>query len=271
METSKRSKDKKGRFCRGLVFAKELLRHTFFKTDFESEKRSLEEKLLTKGWIWHCFMSLTRIISFATGTAYWQKAYEVDKFPEGVDEAFVDKTQSTVQAIYLCVIVLGPILDIVVWRKRQLGVLLFYFELVPMCLLAATPLNYGEFKELLSCLYCQYTYMVMAVNTKGHVCSCILVYTACIFVITPQVYQEEVLTAGKIYFKLMNVSGVLVFITVFSALTTYISRIESKLKRLMLQNLGLLDGMHEGIIVLADDDKNLEFANMPAIELINKG
>lgn len=112
--------------------------------------------------------------------------------------------------------------------------------------------------------------MVIAVNTKGHACSCILAYTANIFVTIPYLYQEE-LTAGTIYFKLMNVSGMVVFVIVFSALTTYISRIESKLKKLMLQNLGLLDGMHEGIIVLTDDEKSLEFANMPAIELINKG
>ena len=134
MYNSKNEKEQRGRFCRGPVFAKELLRHTFFKTDFESEKRSLEEKLITKAWLVHCFMNVTRIVGFATNTSYWQKAYDVDKFPEGVDEAFVDRTQSTVQAIYLCVIVLGPILDIVVWRKRQLGELLFYFELVPLSL-----------------------------------------------------------------------------------------------------------------------------------------
>ena len=69
----------------------------------------------------------------------------------------------------------------------------------------------------------------------------------------------------------MNIVGLTIIVTIYCALTTYIARIEGKLNRLMLQNLGLLDGMHEGIIVLSGDDKSLEFANQPAIELINQG
>ena len=110
----------------------------------------------------------------------------------------------------------------------------------------------------------------MGANTKGHVCSCILSYAVVLFYIFPRLHQEK-LTVGSIYFKLMNIVGLTVFVTVYSALTTYIARIEGKLKRLILQNLGLLDGMHEGIIVLSGDDKSLEFANQPAIELINQG
>ena len=110
----------------------------------------------------------------------------------------------------------------------------------------------------------------MGANTKGHVCSCILSYAVVLFYIFPRLHKEK-LTVGSIYFKLMNIVGLTVFVTVYSALTTYIARIEGKLKRLILQNLGLLDGMHEGIIVLSGDDKSLEFANQPAIELINQG
>ena len=45
------------------------------------------------------------------------------------------------------VIVLGPILDIVVWRRRQLGFLIYYFELLPTFLFAMLPIDYGMFKE----------------------------------------------------------------------------------------------------------------------------
>lgn len=43
-------------------------------------------------------------------------------------------------------IALGVILDIVVWRKRQAGLLIFYFELCMFGLLSAMPFNFGYFQ-----------------------------------------------------------------------------------------------------------------------------
>lgn len=122
------------------------------------------------------------------------------------------------------------------------------------------PLNFGDFQELLIVLIFQYLYAVMGANTKGHAVACILTHAFCVFGTLPRLYKEE-LTAGTIYFKLMNLVCLAIAITIFSAITTYIARIEGTLKRLMLQNLGLLDGMYEGIIVLSGDEKSLEFAN----------
>ena len=64
-------KEKRGRFCRSFQFAKELLRHAFLKTDFESEKKSLEEKLITKAWIIHLIVTATRVIGAISETSYW--------------------------------------------------------------------------------------------------------------------------------------------------------------------------------------------------------
>ena len=74
----KSQKERRGRFCRSFIFTKELLRHTFFKTDFESEKKSLEEKLITKAWLCHCLLTTTRVIGAATKSSYWQKAYSAE-------------------------------------------------------------------------------------------------------------------------------------------------------------------------------------------------
>ena len=256
------SKEKRGRFCSTLVFAKELLGHTFFKTDFESEKKSMEEKLITKAWLLHWFITLTRIAGAVTETSYWQRAYRVDKFPEKVDVEFVKNSQSVVQALYICIIVLGPVLDIVVWRRRQLGLLIFYFEVFCIGLHGFIPENYGDFQELFVGYLFLYLFFAFGANTKGHFCVCILTYAVSMFVTFPRLYQEE-LTAGTIYLKLLNLTALTLSLTVLPALMTYMARIEFRLKRLMLQNLGLLDGMHEGIVVLSGsgDGKSLEFAN----------
>ena len=59
----------------------------------------------------------------------------------------MNSTQSTVEALFIFATVLGPILDIVVWRRRQLGFLIYYFELFPYFLFAMLPNDFGMFEE----------------------------------------------------------------------------------------------------------------------------
>ena len=137
------------------------------------------------------------------------------------------------KAIWVIVVAIGPILDIVVWRRRQLGLLIYYFELLPALLYAAMPQDYGSFTVTLSFVYFLYFFMVMGANTRGHACSCILTYTVCLLLIHPYLFNEE-LTFWPIYFKLINVLSLVLCVAVFSAITTYIARIEARLKRLLL-------------------------------------
>ena len=51
---------------------------------------------------------------------------------------------------------------------------------------------------------------------------------------------------------------------------SYIVRIRGKMGYLMIQNLKLLNKMHEGLIVVEESDMDLKFANTPAINLINQ-
>ena len=40
------------------------------------------------------------------------------------------------------------------------------------------------------------------------------------------------------------------------------------MKNLMIENVNLLDKMHEGLIVLSQADMSLRFANRPAVQLL---
>ena len=61
-----------------------------------------------------------------------------------------------------------------------------------------------------------------------------------------------------------------VFVTTLSMLITYIVRIRAKMSYLMVQNLNLLNKMHEGLIVLEESNMNLQFASSPAVNLIKQ-
>ena len=47
---------------------------------------------------------------------------------------------------------------------------------------------------------------------------------------------------------------VFLFCTLVSALITYIAMIKARLSTLIIENFGLLNGMHEGLIVIGAED-----------------
>jgi len=49
---------------------------------------------------------------------------------------------------------------------------------------------------------------------------------------------------------------------------THIAEIRYKLGKLLAENLKLLDGMHEGLIVISEKDYSLKFASRPAIAVL---
>ena len=172
------AKEDQGRCCRSLKFAKELLRHTFFKTDFEREKKSLEEKVITKSWVCHCCQTIVRLALTVTGTPYVTKVYESGDYPENMNVDFVQDSKDIVQALFICVTLLGAILDIVTWRKRQFGLLIYPLEVIGLMLMAAMPFDFGFFRSTMLMMTACYFYQMYAVNTKTHAAVGIISYLA---------------------------------------------------------------------------------------------
>ena len=54
--------------------------------------------------------------------------------------------------------------------------------------------------------------------------------------------------------KLFNSATVFLILTVLGSLIIYIIQIRSKLSTLLAENANLLDGMHEGLVVLNTED-----------------
>ena len=57
-------------------------------------------------------------------------------------------------------------------------------------------------------------------------------------------------------------------LAILSMTVTYIAQIRGKLTQLVKENLDLLDKMHEGLIVILEKDKSLQFASQPAVRLL---
>ena len=68
--------------------------------------------------------------------------------------------------------------------------------------------------------------------------------------------------------KLLTTLYTFLVLVVMMMLVTYVTRLRVKMSRVMSEHLNLFDGMEEGLIVLAENDQNIQFATKPAIHIL---
>ena len=93
---------------------------------------------------------LTRVIYPVLGISYWQKGYNTYETIPNIDIEFVKNTETTVKIINYIFIVIGVLLDIVVWRHRKYARIIPYLEIAVLFIQGFVPFNYGDFMGILS-------------------------------------------------------------------------------------------------------------------------
>lgn len=68
----------------------------------------------------------------------------------------------------------------------------------------------------------------------------------------------------------MNTFIVFMSITILSMILTHFVQIHGTMNKLIIENLSLLDKMHEGLIVLSEKERAIQFASNPAIFLLKQ-
>ena len=77
------------------------------------------------------------------------------------------------------------------------------------------------------------------------------------------------LNFAKVAIALMQPVLCFLILSILGMLVTYIVQIRGKLATLLVENLNLLNGMHEGLVMLSFNDRSLLFASTPAARLLN--
>ena len=77
------------------------------------------------------------------------------------------------------------------------------------------------------------------------------------------VYNER-LTFGSVIERTMLALFLFILSAMFSQMILYISTLHSKLKSFNSENIKLLDGMHEGLLILSKTQKTVMFCNKPS-------
>ena len=161
-------------------------------------------------------------------------------------------------------VVLGVLLDILCWRRRSFARLIPYYEGVSNIIQGFVPFNYGDFSRLILLTTILFVYASVCCDLKPNIIYIMVTLNVMQFVQVPYLYKEE-WSGGLVLANLLNTFFCFTILTVFNMLLTYIAVIRSKLAQLIVENLNLLDRMHEGLIVMSETQKELQLASKPAI------
>ena len=190
----------------------------------------------------------------------------MDEYEE-LNRDFVEKSEPVIKMILIALIPIGVLLDIIIWRRRQFANWLLYYELVSILLQGFVPFNFGDFQLIMLLMLMIQTFITVACDLSPNVICCTIVCLIMMFGQFPIMYNE-IWSISMVVGKILNALFLFIILTILSMLVTYIAQIRSKVNRLIVENLNLLDRMHEGVIVLSEADMKLTFASKPAFQLL---
>lgn len=136
-----------------------------------------------------------------------------------------------------------------------------------MLMQSFVPYNYGDYKNLILVQTLVTSYIVVACNLGPDIYAYTFTIVVMEFAIFPIIYSE-VWTLGLVVGKVFLTIYCFAILTIFAMLFTYIAHIRGRMVRLIVENVNLLDKMHEGLIVLSQTDLSIRFASIPAIRLL---
>ena len=203
------------------------------------------------------------------GIAYWQLAYEeYHKDPKLKDNDFIKDSEAAVKVAIIASTVWSVVLDLICIKYRAACDLIIYAEFLHNILLGFAPIDYGVMKYQAVAVFSIVAYL-LGVTTKVRVG--ILVATLANLItfigIFPLVYNEPLTVLGVI-FRIVNILYPLGFIITLSMVIAYVVTIRGQLMSLFAENLSLFNKMHEGLVVVDNQNKDISFANEPAINLL---
>lgn len=135
--------------CSFILFSCKLLKDTYIRRlEHEREYQTLQRDMHLKSLICHFFVMLSRVVYPLLGIAFFQRGYASVPTLEKVDREFVEATKPTVLIITYTLIVVGFLLDALCLWKRELAVVLFYYEMVSLVNQSLIPFDFGNFGEL---------------------------------------------------------------------------------------------------------------------------
>ena len=160
------------------------------------------------------------------------------------------------QYMIMSMILISVLLDISILKWRNLANYLFYFEVFQNLFVWSMPQGSNSSQVALSRTELSFAF--------SHICLFLFLYTdkasqiiynSCMqliltFIVMIVFFNQEI-TFKLASIKLFMVIGVFVLNSMIASVIIYIASLHDRLKVFNEQNIKLLDGMHEGLLILA--------------------
>ena len=196
-----------------------------------------------------------RLNRWLSGKATWQEeacehTVEEQECPE-YNRDLLDPIQPVVKIIIPIIIVVNLILDLACIKYRKLAQLFLYIESVTYLIMSLTPASQFLFMHARSAMY-----LIIFIALYCDSAVQIIVITVCFIVqniiVQAVVYLKTIGIASEVLTALLCWLG----ITAIAMVITYIKEMHNTLHSANEDNLRLLDGMHEGLLILNKSEKN---------------
>ena len=150
----------------------------------------------------------------------------------------------------IAMIILAIIIDVAVYKWRKLTSLILYFELVYTILVALVPSSENPPTMIYWYMMTIFHFIGYFTDSGTQVVVTSISITVKMLPVGYFIYDTEV-TAVSVGMALMI--AIIVFFTILTMtfVMLYISELHFKMKTMNIENAKLLDGMHEGVLILS--------------------
>ena len=243
----------------------------------------MHKVLQYKTWGMNSFAILFRTLNFATGNTTW---YELPKPPclkllgeidaveaydsgacllQNYNEDFVVGNHKTFRMIIIFFLILGLVLNVLIYKWRNLVDLCLLYDLMLATAYLSVPSSTIVY-SVYSMLFYDIAVFAMSYTGRGsQIVQGTVFFLAKLYYTQLLVLNDKNFTSLYGYVSLL-VIGILFFIysSILAIVLNYTSNLHGVLRRYIEQSANLLDGMHEGMIILSKVTGKTLFCNRPA-------
>ena len=229
----------------------------------------MEQLLLLKTWICHCFFSINRVIQYGTQKSMFFEKRCGECPPHNKDLLY----SLDVYFLYILLALagVGGIIDLLAIKYRSLANYYIYLENLMGVLVFFLPTKgYVEMSNFVLAANSLGLYIGFYCGTNTEQIASIVSVGVAYLVVRP--ICNYIPTANDPLMIVSVVGSWLMCAFVFcitSMAAIYISKLHNTVKTTNMENAKLLDGMHEGLLILSKKDRRTMFCNNTADKLLS--
>ena len=230
-----------------------------------------EEIMLKRAWVVHTLYSIIKVSNYINGASTWLNGECGDEDVQcgPYNATVIDPLKKSIKMIWNVSVYVSVIMDIICYKYRKLARSFLYIEMSSSVTLMFLALE-QNFKVP------QFSWLMQDVNIYliffcGHRSD--LIFSTIIVCVKNLVLNAWLYYRSSISFIIqMSVISLtyIVFCSCLSMVAIYISKLHIKMRNKNAENVKLLDGMHEGLLILSKSEMTTMFCNRPAQKLLNK-